>query len=83
MILLQSKKPLLFYELHFFWKSSEFEFNQANGLLAGWYEIVAMIEFSTDEKFLDFQYAKLNSKRIKLIRNGQKAVVKKLQRPQY
>lgn len=42
-----------------------------------------MIEFSIDEKFLDFQYAKLNSKRIKLIRNGKKEVVKKLQRPQY
>lgn len=67
----------------FFWKSSEFEFNQANGLLAGWYEIVAMIEFSIYEKCLDFQYAKLNSKRIKLIRNGQKEVVKKLRRPQY
>lgn len=69
--------------IFFFWKSSEFEFNQANGLLAGWYEIVAMIEFSIYEKCLDFQYAKLNSKRIKLIRNGQKEVVKKLRRPQY
>lgn len=62
----------------FFWKSSEFEFNQANGLLAGWYEIVAMIEFSIDENFfrfsiceVEFQTHKIDSKWSK--RSGQKA----------